>query len=415
MLGVLAGPAVEHRMTVFEYKALNASGKILEGTIEAATPADVLAQLDRAGITPLSMRETNTGARSWRERLTPEPSPEDITGFTLDLAMLLKGGVTLNEALAILTQMETRRWLVKLIRQLHTGLAGGKSLSKVLIQHPKLFPPIYVKMVEVAEMSGRLEPALTSIAQERQRAERLRKRLISAMAYPGFLAVAAIGVLVFVLLYIIPQFEGAIAGFRDRISPSALFVFRLSETLRSNLDVAVGSILVLLVVFLLIKQFSKRTAVWLELLSRLPFARQAVTYHLTLTFCRTLEILLENGVDISTTLRLIRGISPLKKTAGKLDAVIAEVRGGKRLSQALAKETLLPGHVVQMLRVGEEAGDLGASAGRVAVFYEAKLDSQLTRLTAFLGPALMMGVSLLIGWLILSIMSALMSINDLLV
>jgi general secretion pathway protein F len=402
-------------MTVFEYKALNASGKILEGTIEAATPADVLAQLDRAGITPLSMRETNTGARSWRERLTPEPSPEDITGFTLDLAMLLKGGVTLNEALAILTQMETRRWLVKLIRQLHTGLAGGKSLSKVLIQHPKLFPPIYVKMVEVAEMSGRLEPALTSIAQERQRAERLRKRLISAMAYPGFLAVAAIGVLVFVLLYIIPQFEGAIAGFRDRISPSALFVFRLSETLRSNLDVAVGSILVLLVVFLLIKQFSKRTAVWLELLSRLPFARQAVTYHLTLTFCRTLEILLENGVDISTTLRLIRGISPLKKTAGKLDAVIAEVRGGKRLSQALAKETLLPGHVVQMLRVGEEAGDLGASAGRVAVFYEAKLDSQLTRLTAFLGPALMMGVSLLIGWLILSIMSALMSINDLLV
>jgi general secretion pathway protein F len=402
-------------MTVFEYKALNASGKILEGTIEAATPADVLAQLDRAGITPLSMRETNTGARSWRERLTPEPSPEDVTGFTLDLAMLLKGGVTLNEALAILTQMETRRWLVKLIRQLHTGLAGGKSLSKVLIQHPKLFPPIYVKMVEVAEMSGRLEPALTSIAQERQRAERLRKRLISAMAYPGFLAVAAIGVLVFVLLYIIPQFEGAIAGFRDRISPSALFVFRLSETLRSNLDVAVGSILVLLVVFLLIKQFSKRTAVWLELLSRLPFARQAVTYHLTLTFCRTLEILLENGVDISTTLRLIRGISPLKKTAGKLDAVIAEVRGGKRLSQALAKETLLPGHVVQMLRVGEEAGDLGASAGRVAVFYEAKLDSQLTRLTAFLGPALMMGVSLLIGWLILSIMSALMSINDLLV
>jgi general secretion pathway protein F len=402
-------------MTVFEYKALNASGKILEGTIEASTPADVLVQLDRAGITPLSMRETNTGARSWRERLTPEPSPEDITGFTLDLAMLLKGGVTLNEALAILTQMETRRWLVKLIRQLHTGLAGGKSLSKVLIQHPKLFPPIYVKMVEVAEMSGRLEPALTSIAQERQRAERLRKRLISAMAYPGFLAVAAIGVLVFVLLYIIPQFEGAIAGFRDRISPSALFVFRLSETLRSNLDVAVGSILVLLVVFLLIKQFSKRTAVWLELLSRLPFARQAVTYHLTLTFCRTLEILLENGVDISTTLRLIRGISPLKKTAGKLDAVIAEVRGGKRLSQALAKETLLPGHVVQMLRVGEEAGDLGASAGRVAVFYEAKLDSQLTRLTAFLGPALMMGVSLLIGWLILSIMSALMSINDLLV
>jgi len=403
-------------MSLFEYRALNASGKVLEGTIEAATPADVLAQLDRAGITPLSMHETreNTG-RGWREMLTPEPSPEDITGFTIDLAMLLKGGVTLNESLVILTQMETRRWLVRLIRQLHTGLAGGKSLSKVLVQHPKLFPPIYVKMVEVAEVSGRLEPALTSIAQERQRAERLRKRLISAMAYPGFLAVAALGVLAFVLLYIIPQFEGAIAGFRDKISPSALFVFRLSEAFRANIDIVVGGILALLVIFLVVKQLSKRGALWLEILSRLPFTRRAVTYHLTLTFCRTLEILIKNGVDISTTLRLIRGISPLAKTATRIDAVIAEVRGGKRLSQALTKEPLLPGHVVQMLRVGEEAGDLGESAGRIATFYEAKLDTQLTRLTAFLGPALMMGVSLLIGWLILSIMSALMSINDLLV
>lgn len=403
-------------MTVFEYKALNAHGKMLEGTIEAATPADVLAQLDRAGITPLSMREASAGGtRTWRERLTPEPSPEDITGFTIDLAMLLKGGVTLNEALVILTQMETRRWLVKLIRQLHTGLAGGKSLSKTLLQHPRLFPPIYVKMVEVAEVSGRLEPALTSIALERQRSEKLRKRLIGAMAYPGFLAVAALGVLIFVLLYIIPQFEGAIAGFRDKISPSALFVFRMSEIFRANIDVAIGAVLATLVAFLVLKQISKRGALWLEVLSRIPVARQAVTYHLTLSFCRTLEILLENGVDISTSLRLIRGISPLKTTATKIDAVIAEVRGGKRLSQALATQSLLPGHVVQMLRVGEEAGDLGASAGRVAVFYEAKLDGQLTRLTAFLGPALMMGVSLLIGWLILSIMSALMSINDLLV
>ncbi|UVC12612.1 type II secretion system F family protein (plasmid) [Rhizobium sp. TH2] len=403
-------------MTIFEYKALNASGKVLEGTIEAATPADVLSQLDNAGITPLSMRETSaSGGRSWREWLAPEPGAEDITGFTVDLAMLLKGGVTLNEALVILTQMETRRWLVRLIRQLHTGLAGGNSLSKALLQHPKLFPPLYVKMVEVAEASGRLEPALNSIAQERRRSERLRKRLISAMAYPGFLAVAAVGVLIFVLLYIIPQFEGAIAGFRDKISPSALFVFRLSETFRANIDVIGGIVLGLLVALLIIKQFGKKRALWLSLLSRLPFTRQAVTYHITLTFCRTLQILLENGVDISTSLRLIRGISPLPDTMHKIDNVIAEVRGGKRLSQALARETLLPAHVVQMLRIGEEAGDLGASAGRVAGFYETKLDSQLGRLTAILGPALMMGVSLLIGWLILSIMSALMSINDLLV
>lgn len=402
-------------MTIFEYRALNPGGKLLVGTMEASTPDEVLSHLDRAGITPISMRETRgQDRRSWRDRLTLDPGAEEITGFTVDLAMLLKGGVTLGEALMILTQMETRRWLVLLIQQLHVDIASGKSLSKVLAKHPKLFAPLYIKMVEVAEISGRLEPALSSIAFERQRTERLKKRLVSAVAYPGFLAVAALGVLAFVLLYIIPQFEGAIAGFRSKISPSALFVFRLSELFRANVEMVLLAIGVLLCGFVALKRFGQERSLWVEILSALPFTSRVVTYHMTLTFCRTLEILLVNGVDISTSLRLIRDIMPLSNTRPKVDAVIADVRGGKRLSQALAGAALLPVHVVQMLRVGEEAGDLGASAGRVAIFYETKLDAALGRLTAVLGPVLMMGVSVLIGWLILSIMSALLSINDLL-
>ncbi|WP_244529170.1 type II secretion system F family protein [Rhizobium sp. NFR03] len=401
---------------MFSYRALGASGKMIAGTMEASTHADVIEQLDRANATPITIEET-TGeeTRSWRDRLTIEPAREDITGFTVDLAMLLKGGVTLNEALLILTQMETRRWLVKLIERLHVELSAGKSFSKVLAQHPRLFPPLYVKMIEVAEVSGRLEQALTSIATERQRSERLRKRLVSALAYPAFLTVAALGVLAFVLLYIIPQFEGAIAGFRDRISPSALFVFRLSEWFRGNVDLVLVAIGALLIGLMLVKRLGQRRSVFIEILAVLPLTSRIVTYHLTLTFCRTLEILLENGVDISTALRLIRGIHPLPSTTTKVDGVISDVRGGKRLTQALAAQNLLPAHVVQMLRVGEESGHLADSAGRIAVFYETKLDASLARLTAVAGPLLMMCVSMLIGWLILSIMSALMSINDLLV
>jgi general secretion pathway protein F len=389
---------------------------MIVGTMEAPTRADVVEQLDRSNSTPISIEET-TGqeVRSWRDRLTIEPGAEDITGFTVDLAMLLKGGVTLNEALVILTQMETRRWLVKLIERLHLDLSGGKSFSKVLAQHPRLFPPLYIKMIEVAEVSGRLEQALTSIAAERQRSERLRKRLIGALAYPAFLAVAALGVLAFVLLYIIPQFEGAIAGFRDRISPSALFVFRMSEWFRGHVDSVLIGIATLLLVFMLVKRLGQRRSLFIEILAALPLTARVVTYHMTLTFCRSLEILLENGVDISTALRLIRGIHPLPSTVRKMDSIIADVRGGRRLTQALATQNLLPAHVVQMLRVGEESGHLADSAGRIAGFYETKLDAALARLTAVAGPVLMMAVSMLIGWLILSIMSALMSINDLLV
>ncbi len=384
--------------------------------MDAVSSKDVLRELDKAGFTPVSAHPVGTGdSRSWKERLTPDPKPAEITAFTLDLAMLLKGGVSLDEALVILTQMETRRWLVKLVRSLHTELSSGQSFSAVLETHPTLFPPLYVKMVEVAEMSGRLEEALTSIAAERQRIENLSKRLVSAIAYPAFLGIAAVGVLFFVLLYIIPQFEGAIQGFRDRIDGSALFVFELSEGLRAVSGYILPTLIGLLVVGLLSKRLLVGRSLGMEILSRLPFTRRLVTYTLTLTFCRTLSILLANGVDISTSLRLIGGISRVPRSAGTIDAILADVRQGTRLSQALSQRPLLPAHVVQMLRVGEESGRLSESAARVSLFYEAKLDAALARFTAVLGPVLMMSVSVLIGWLIISIMTALMSINDLLI
>lgn len=403
-------------MSLFAYRAINASGRLLAGTMEAETRAEVIDNLERAGFTPISADETKPERQGgWRELLTPEPRSEDITGFTLDLAMLLKGGVQLDEALAILAQMESRRWLKKLIHTLHTELSGGKSLSQVLTAHPKLFPPIFVKMVEVAETTGRLEEALTSIARERQRTENLRKKFISSISYPLFLVFAASGVLVFVLAYIIPQFEKAIAGFRDKLDPSALRVFELSRIFRENLDVIGGGVIGLLAVFILAGRLGRGGSFWLTLMARLPVTRTVITYDLTLTFCRTLAILVKNGVDISTSLRLIRGVVRLPAAGAEIDKVIADVRQGRRLSESLSRRTLLPGHVVQMIRVGEESGNLGDSTDRIAGFYEAKLDSALGRVTAIIGPAMMIGVSLLVAWLIISVMTALISINDLLV
>ena len=406
-------------MPIFEYRALDASGRMLVGTMEMTSRAEVVAQLDRNGCTPISARET-TGARradgrSWRDWLTPEPRPEDITAFTVDLAMLLKGGVALDEALVIIIQMETRRWLVHVLRDLHVELSGGKSLSQALSKHPRLFPPIYIKMVEVAEVSGRLEEALSGLAGERQRTERLRKRFISAISYPLFLVVASLGVLCFVLIYLIPQFETALQGFRDKIDPSALVVFRLSEFLIAHLDQFVVGLALMLGGAIALNRLGRGRRLWLSIMARLPVTRAILTYELTLSFSRTLAILVKNGVDISTALRLIRGVVRLPSAGGEIDRVIADVRQGQRLSETLTRRRLLPPHVVQMLRVGEESGDLADSASRVAVFYEAKLDTALGRLIAVVGPATMILVSFLIAWLIISVMTALISINDLLV
>lgn len=402
-------------MPAFEYQALDAAGKLLSGTMEAETRAEVMAQLDRSGWTPIAAKPKAVSAgRSWRDLLTPEPRPEDITAMTLDLAMLLKGGVALNEALAILIQMEGKGWLVAVLRELNVALSHGKSFSQALGGHPRLFPPIYVKMVEVAETAGRLEEALTALAAERQRGERLKKRFVSAISYPLFLVGAAIAVLFFVLIYLIPKFEVALQGFRERIDPSALVVFNMSAFLNRNLDAVVIGMAALLGAATVANRLGRERGLWLRLVAALPLSRSVLAHELTVTFCRTLAILVRNGVDISTALRLIRGVVRLPGAAVEIDRVTADVRQGKRLSEALTRGKLFPRHVVQMLRVGEEAGDLADSAGRVAVFYEAKLDTALGRVIAVVGPAVMVVVSVLIAWLIISVMTALMSINDML-
>ncbi len=402
-------------MPAFEYQALDAAGKLLSGTMEAESRAEVMAQLDRSGWTPIAAKpKPAAGGRSLRDLLTPEPRPEEITAMTLDLAMLLKGGVSLNEALAILVQMESKRWLSAVLRELNVALSHGKSFSQALSQHPKLFPPIYVKMVEVAETAGRLEEALTALAAERQRGERLKKRFVSAISYPLFLVGAAVAVLFFVLIYLIPKFEVALQGFRERIDPSALVVFNMSAFLNRNLDAVVIGMAAILGGAMLVSRLGRERGLWLRLVAALPLSKTVLAHELTVTFCRTLAILVRNGVDISTGLRLIRGVVRLPGAGAEIDRVTADVRQGKRLSEALTRGKLFPRHVVQMLRVGEEAGDLADSASRVAVFYEAKLDAALGRVIAVVGPAVMVVVSVLIAWLIISVMTALMSINDML-
>lgn len=402
-------------MPSFKYEALDPSGRKLTGLMDGASPKEIIRELNRAGFLPIAAVEARgQGGRSWREWFTPEPKAEEITAMTLDIVMLLKGGVSLSESLQLLQEMGGRGWRTRVFRELHLAISVGKTFSQALSEHPRLFSPIYVKMVEVAEATGRLEEALASLADERQRMERMRKRLVSAISYPAFLIIAALSAMTFIFMYVIPQFETALEGFRDKIDPTALMVFNASAFLRANFQTIIISIAGTIVGSLLLGKLGHARGFWISLIARVPLMSTVLRYEVTLKFCRTLSVLIGNGVDISTSLRLLRDVVRLPAYAAEVDGVIADVRKGRRLSEALDTRTFLPRHVVQMLRVGEESGRLPDSASRVAVFYEARLDTALSRVIAVIGPATMMLVSMLIAWLIISVMTALMSVNDLL-
>src|SRR5918997_564736 len=400
-------------MPKFRYRALDAAGQMRVGIIEAASNEAVLPELEKLAVLPIEISDVAETRRSLRQFLARGPTREEITGITEDLATLIRGGVTLDRALLILSETSARPALAKLMLDLHRAISGGHSLAEAVSAHPDLFPRTYAKMVEVAELAGTLDETLGVVAHERSRGERLRRRIMSALTYPTFLMVAAGGVLVFVLVSIIPEFERALTGLQSEAEGSTQLVFALSRALRENLDLFAVLAIAVLVAVWAAGRSSAVKGMLMEALGRIPGIRDVLRHEQAVSFCATLGTLSRSGVDISTSLRLIRDLMRDRRSAEKIDRIVASVRQGHRLSEALAESDLLPVYAVHMLRVGEESGELDIAAIRVAGFYEEKLDRALTRLTSILGPAIMVLVSMLIAWLIVSVMSALLSMNEL--
>lgn len=402
-------------MPKFRYRALDATGQMVVGVIEAASNEAVVPELEKISFLPIEISDESAGGGggfSLRKLFSRGPTSEEISGVSEDLATLIKGGVTLDRALLILSEAGARPAVARLMLDLHREISAGHSLAEAVSAHPDLFPKTYAKMVEVAEVAGTLDETLRVVAHERRRGENLRRRISGALAYPSFLIFAAFGVLTFVLLYIIPEFERALAGFQDESQQP--FIFGLSRSVRANSDLfAIGGIVLMAAILLAVRSRAIRSA-FMRLVARIPGTRQIVTYEQTVSFCATLGTLTHSGVDISTSLRLIRDLMRDPRAAEKIDRIVQSVRQGHRLSEALLDVTILPPYAVHMLRVGEESGELGSAAMRVAGFYEARLDRALTRLTGILGPAIIILVSMLVAWLIISVITALLSVNDLL-
>ncbi len=400
-------------MPKFRYRALDASGQLVAGVIEAPSSKAVVPELEKISFLPIEIGDESETPSTSAGFLKRNPTHEEISGLAEDLATLIKGGVELDRALLILSEAGVRPPVARLLLDLHREIASGHSLAEAIANHPKLFPKTFVKMVEVAEVAGTLDETLRVIAHERRRGENLRRRISSALTYPSFLIVAATGVLVFVLAYVIPEFERALAGFQQT-GAAEPFVFALSRALRTNGDLLAALVIGVLLVLLLASRSPAARSFMLRAVGRVPGIRDIVSHEGAVAFCATLGTLTRSGVDISTALRLIRDLMRDPRAAVQIDGVVAAVRQGRRLSDALAEVKVLPLYAVHMLRVGEESGELGPAAVRIAGFYESRLDRSLGRLTSILGPTIIILVSLLIAWLIISVISALLSVNELL-
>jgi general secretion pathway protein F len=398
----------------FRYRALTKSGEIVSGEIAAPSMGEVAQRIEYLGLVPIDTITEQAGAPVERFGMSifRQPRAEDVTIFTADLALLLKAGALIDDALGLLAiDMDVGR-LRPVIAQIRAAVLAGESFGEAVSRYPSLFPAIYVALVRVGEASGTLAHILEALGAERARAEAIRRKVADALRYPAFVLCAAGCVLVFFLLFVLPQFATVLRDFGAKLDPMVAAFLGFSEAVRANLnEIGVGIVVVLITGWFLLRRKRVRSAI-ITGISRLPLVRTVLSLHRAAMFCRNLGVLLGNGVPLTMTLRILVDMMSSTGNVGSWTTTAERVRHGGKLSEGLAETAVLPAMAIRMIKLGEETGQLPMLSSRVAEFYEAKLQRSIDRMVGIVGPLAIIAISVVVGGVIVSVMTALLSVTQ---
>jgi general secretion pathway protein F len=400
-------------MPQFRYRAVTPAGEFVAGELEAPSRQEVLRRIEYLGHMAIEAELATPGMLARHGGLFAiTAKSREVTAFLRELALLLRARVSLEAALHTLGD-DAGKGLARFAGALRASIAGGESFADALERHPAIIEPAYVAMVRAGEASGNLDSVMQAIVEDRVRRHLLAERIGSAVRYPCFLIGSAALILVFFLIYVVPQFEPVFKDLGAKLNSGAAFVIAASTWLRGNVDMVLGAcIALILTAWLTFKRPQTRRTV-IAALSSVPGIAGLLGDRRAARLLGTLGLLIENGVALPTALKILRDIVTEPRHAAAVERVHEQVRNGRRFADALAETDLLPPLAVRMLRVGDETGDLASIAWHAAQFYEHKLGTGLDRLMGAIGPVVIILVSIVIGGLIVSIMSALLSITDL--
>ncbi len=405
-------------MPLFQYKAAAASGEVIEGRMEAVDGEAVVRRLQADGHIPIRAEPVAEG-RSVARR-TPRALFErrrvtrrDVELTTVELATLLESGLTLDRALAIMTELATRAPVRTLLEAVREQVRGGADLSAAIAEHGDAFPPFFVSMVRAGEASGDLAGAVRRLATFLDRARTLRESLVSALLYPVILlGVAGLSVAV-ILGVVVPRISEMFADAGEALPMATRVVVALGAAVESYWWVgAIAGV----GLWLWLRRLQANPAARLRIdraLLAVPIGGEIIAKLEASRFTRALGTLLRNGVPLVQALGIARQVVGNSWVAAALEAMTPEVEAGQGLSGPLVRAAVFPRLAAHLVRVGEEAGDMEGMLLRLADIYDVEVHSTVGRFVAVLGPLVILAMGLVIAGLILSILSALLSINEL--
>jgi general secretion pathway protein F len=402
-------------MPTFRYRAYRPDGAFAEGTVEAATSDDANEALWMQGLTPFHMLATaQAGTKWWNRELAPGRSPRaDVLAFTHQFSMLVAADVPLDDALRILQVQVSSPRLRALVDGLLGQVLNGLALSEAMQKQAPMFSDDYIAVVRAGELGGTLAEVLTELAELLERQEEIRTRIRSALTYPCMLVVLSLGTLAIIVGGLVPSIA-PIFNQSGKPTPAGI---QFMLALRDNWSaIAFASAFVILLTWTALAAVLRKPEARQGLdrfLLRLPVLGGFLLRREAARFARTLGTMLKAGVSLIPAAKAAGEVIRNRHISAGIDRAIEEVRQGAALHRALQAESDLPTIALQMISVGEEAGKLDRMLTRIAVMFERELQSNIDSFMSILTPALTVGIALLVGALILPVMNAVLSINDL--
>ena len=390
-------------MATFRYSARDGSGRVVAGAIDAASEVAVVAKLQEMGFYVTSLEEAapRAGVRFALNRLRGV-SLHDLTILFRQFSTMVSSGLSMLRTLSVLEVQTENPKLRQVVNDLRTDVQEGKSLSEATGRHPRTFSNLVVSMIRAGEIGGVLDEILQRVATFLEKDLALRQKVRAAVTYPIAIFVFAIGIIFFLVFFILPQFIGFFEGLDLVLPAPTRMLIWFTRTVTAYwyviLGVIVGAIFALRRYIgtpagrMRFDRFKLRVPIFGPLVHKVTVSR----------FSRTLSTLISSGVPIMQALEVVAGAVDNKVLTKAIEEVRTSIREGESIALPLQASGIFPPMVVQMTAVGEETGQLDGMLAKVADFYDAEVETTLAQLTSIIEPLLILFLGFVVGFIVLS-------------
>ena len=403
-------------MPAFNYTASTMEGKIVEGVMEASDDGIVSLKLQEMGLLPVRIGSTTRQTFLSREIEWPwkrkKVRRKDLLIFTQELHTLVRAGFPLDRSLAVLGQLAESPAMSEVIQDVLKEVKGGKSFSEALAKHPAVFPKVYINMVKAGEAGGVLEEILGRLATYLVSSDDLRSYIIGALIYPVLLSAVAVMSITILTLFVVPRFTSI---FQDMGVPLPLPM----AILRGLSSLLTGFWWLILIAIFLSGYYFKRfreseegRMKWDRWLLRTPMVGMVLRKVEVARFSRSLGTLLHGGVPLLQAMTIVREILGNQSIAAAIEPIRNGIKKGEGIAQPMKQSGVFPPLAMHLIEVGEESGKLDSMLIQVGEVYDVEVRNSIKNLIAFFEPALILIMGIVIGTIVVSMLMAIFSIND---